>query len=222
LLALAAATLGAIGSVTVSQDKAAAQAAAPAQAKPGKSSANGAEIDANREGELLAFVQAHHPELGELLRQLKPMKVSEYQTALRALDRDVRRLDQLRKKSPTRYEPELSVWASRSRVRLLAARLSMEQDEELRQQLRSELRELRRRELGVLQLEIETVRQNLEKQQRRLEQLERQSEELQGEDEEWVERKLSALENKKDPGVTPKAEKPGNGKSKNDATLKFQ
>jgi hypothetical protein len=166
----------------------------PAKAKGAKAAAKAPDVKPERAAELLAFVREHHPELAELLEQLRPMKAAEYQAALKDLDRDVRRLEQQEKKAPKRYESELGLWKTRSRIRLLSARWSVSQDGELKELLKTELRGLRQQELAALQLEIEIVRQNLERQRRRLEQLEQQVAKFPSNDEEWLEKKLAALE----------------------------
>lgn len=166
----------------------------PAKGKGAKAAAKTPDVKPERAAELLTFVREHHPELADLLEQLRPMKTSEYQAALKDLDRDVRRLEQQEKKAPKRYESELGLWKARSRIRLLSARLSVSEDDELKELLKAELRGLRQQELAALQLEIDIVRQNLEKQQRRLEQLEKQAAEFPSNDEEWLVKKLAALE----------------------------
>lgn len=162
--------------------------------KADKKAGKVAKISPSREGELLQFVHEHHPELAELLEQLKPMSSDQYLAALGDLDRDVRRIEGVRKGTTGRSEAELNLWKSRSRIRLLAARLTVSSDEDLRGKLRDELRQLRRLELEAVQRELSATQQTLEKQQRKLEQLKKRSSDLQGEDESWVERKLADLE----------------------------
>jgi hypothetical protein len=198
----AAAICTSTGSVCPAQEAAdAAQATAVAQSA--KSSANPSKpkktakskpVSKAREQELLAFVSQHHPELAALLEQLKPMQAKAYRAAIADLDRQVRRLEQIRKRSPAHYETELPIWIARSRIRLLAARLSISDDSELRDALRDELRELRQLEIAALGQQMATVRQNLEKQQRRLEKLQQRKRELESNDEEWLARQFSLLE----------------------------
>lgn len=218
LLAMAM-LLGLIAGIAPAQDKPKSPAKAEAaKAKPNKPA--NVKIGAEREEELLTFVRKHHHELADLLDQLKPMKAAEYEAALKDLDRDVRRLQQVKTKSPDRYDPELGLWASRSRVRLLAARLSMsEEDEELRQRIKDELRGLRQHELEVLQAEIDATKENLDKQQRRLERLQEQSADLQNNEDAWLQKRLKALENEHRKTDPPKGKKP-KPKPKTDSTLK--
>ena len=84
----------------------------------------------------------------------------------------------------------------------------------MRSQLKDELRELRRQELSVLQLEIEAVKLGLDKQQRRLKQLETQAAELNGDNEVWVEKKLTALEREHQIEVPAQKKKPVKAKQK--------
>jgi len=193
--------------------KPAAVKAAPANAaknsakKSSKNAAKVGPISADREQELLQFVHEHHPELAELLDQLKPMNSAQYQAALKDLDRDVRRLEMVRKRGTSQSDVELNLWKSRSRIRLLAARLTTSADDELRSQLRAELQTLRKLELEVAQLDITATQQNLEKQQRKLKQLERRVSALQGDADTWVDRKLAELERAHQPADNAKSSK---------------
>jgi hypothetical protein len=182
-------------------------AAAAAEKKPDKKAAKAAKLSAAREEELLQFVHEHHPELAELLDQLKPMSSEQYRAALRDLDRDVRRIENVRKGSSARHDVELNLWKSRSRIRLLAARLTVSSDEELRGKLRDELRQLRQLERDSVMHEITSAQQVLEKQQRKLEQLARRASELEGDDDSWVEKKLSALEREQQQQIQKNAAK---------------
>jgi exonuclease VII large subunit len=76
------------------------------------------------EAAALAFVREHHPELADLLQQLKPMKPAEYERAVRELALISRNLAALKARNPRAYELGLDVWKARSRVELLTARLA--------------------------------------------------------------------------------------------------
>ncbi len=197
------------GAVTAEE----APAKSPAK-KAAKAAIKSAAIDAKREQQLLDFVQEHHAELAELLSQLKPMNSAQYRAALKDLDRDVRRLENLRKRTPDDFQPELGLWQARSRIRLLAARLTMSSDEELKNQLRSELRSLRRLEAESVSREIAATKSMLEKQQKKLQQLDRRAAELQGDDDSWVDRKLAELEREQQKAAADATEKPAKPKEK--------
>ncbi len=72
----------------------------------------------------MLFVRENHPELATLLDQLKPMKPEEYRKAIRELAQVGKSLATLKTNNPRRYEAALESWKARSRVQLVAARLS--------------------------------------------------------------------------------------------------
>lgn len=198
----------------------------PAKPKPEKSATKSAikpagkvkPVSAEREAELLKFVDDHHPELATLLKTLKTAQAKEYQAAVSDLDREVRHLDQIRKRSPAQVEAEVKMWIARSRIRLLSAQLSVSDDETLREELKSQLRELRQHELAALQLEIGSVQQTIEKQQQKLSRLQQRLSDLQTGDETWVMKQLATLEEKH--RSTPKLKNIPKGKNKPKAKLK--
>jgi hypothetical protein len=98
-------------------------------------------VTPEREVAAIAFAQENHPELASLLEGLKRNAFKEYQAAMIELDRAVDRLAKLKEKSPERYEFELAEWKMTSRIRLLAARLSMYSDPTVETDLRNALRE---------------------------------------------------------------------------------
>jgi hypothetical protein len=96
---------------------------------------------AQREAAALALVREHHGELFELLDHLKLQKHKAYLQAIQELWRASERLATVRQRDPDRYDLELRAWKIDSRIRLLAAKLSMEQDPELEPQLKEALSE---------------------------------------------------------------------------------
>jgi hypothetical protein len=96
---------------------------------------------AQREAVALALVREHHGELIELLDHLKSQKHKAYLQAIQELWRASERLATVRQRDPERYDLELRAWKIDSRIRLLAAKLSMEQDPELEPQLKEALSE---------------------------------------------------------------------------------
>ncbi len=96
---------------------------------------------AQREAAALALVREHHAELIELLDHLKSQKHKAYLQAIQELWRASERLATVRQRDPDRYDLELRAWKIDSRIRLLAAKLSMEQDPELELRLKEALSE---------------------------------------------------------------------------------
>jgi hypothetical protein len=99
------------------------------------------EVTPEREAAALTFAKLHHPELASLLKVLKASPHDGYEDAVRDLFKTSERLTRLKARTPERYELELQLWKVDSRIRLLAARLAMEDNEELRDQLHKLLRE---------------------------------------------------------------------------------
>jgi hypothetical protein len=110
---------------------------------------------AEREAAAVRFVSQHHAELKDLLVNLKTTDGKEYENAIRDLFRTSERLAQIQERGDAeRYELELESWKTDSRVRLLAARLSMERDNrKLREELREEL--LKRIDLRLARVELD-------------------------------------------------------------------
>jgi hypothetical protein len=124
---------------------AAKRAAARANAGGGqggnKGKNNQQPLTPEREAAAVTFVTLHHPDLAELLKHLKQSNPREYQRALRELFRQSENLAMTHEKDPRRYELDLEAWKLRSRIQLLAARLSMNYSKGLEDELRAALGE---------------------------------------------------------------------------------
>ncbi|HET6881368.1 MAG TPA: hypothetical protein VFI31_14495 [Pirellulales bacterium] len=110
----------------------------------------------DREQAALVLVREHHPDLVELLQRLKATKKKEYQQAVKELYRDSQRLENVRERDPERYGLELRAWQLDSRIRLLTARLSLEDRPELQEELKAALTE--RADVRLTQRELERDR----------------------------------------------------------------
>jgi hypothetical protein len=122
-----------------------------------------APLTPEREAAAITFVRQHHPELVDLLNQLKESKPAEYQTAIRELFQTSERLAQLREQDPERYELELAAWKIKSRIQLLAARSTMSADKAFEDQLHAALVEQGDVRLKLMKLERDRTAQRLEK-----------------------------------------------------------
>ncbi|HEX7377542.1 MAG TPA: hypothetical protein VF278_10545 [Pirellulales bacterium] len=136
--------------------------AAKAQREPSAKTADGSgspgaapqkESEAEREEAALALVREHHPALVELLERLKATKKADYQQAIRELYRDSQRLAAARQRDAERYALDLRAWQLDSRIRLLAAKLSLEDRAELEEQLKGCLTERAEVRLSLKKLE---------------------------------------------------------------------
>lgn len=141
--------LGVAGSVSAQQGRSQKPATKPKEASGNRSTGNrpgtGKEdklpgFTLEREAAALSFVRQHHPELADLLAQLKASNRKEYQRAVHELFRTSERLAQIRERGDTlKYDLDLEAWKLDSRIRLLAARMSMSEDNEV---LHAELKQL--------------------------------------------------------------------------------
>lgn len=104
-------------------------------------SSNGAfePISPKREAAAVYFAKQHHPELAELLDRLKASHPDQYTKAIRELDRTRDKLEKQRERDTKRYAFLLREWQLDSRVRLLAARMTMGGTPELEAELRQVL-----------------------------------------------------------------------------------
>jgi len=158
------------GSTEPTETKPAGKAAAKNAAK--KEAGKGGKGDAGpvtdkQEEAVNKFVEEHHPELSELLKHLKESKQHRpYDRAMRELFTVSERLGNLKKSDETRYGLELKAWQVKSRVQLLTARLSMDDNEPLKQELRRALAQqydLRRETLSLEKNRLSERVQKLDK-----------------------------------------------------------
>lgn len=130
---------------------------ARAEQLPAKAGDEAAEpVTPEREAAALTFARLHHPELAELLAQLKTMDAARYQAAVQELFKTSEQLARIQARSPDRYAIELDLWKIDSRIRLAVARSTMVDPDELRDEIKQLL--LKRNELRIRQLEGERAR----------------------------------------------------------------
>jgi hypothetical protein len=116
-----------------------------------------------REAAALTFVRMNHPELADLLAQLKSTRPKEYQSAVRELYRVCDRLAQTKDRDPARYELELESWKLRSQIQVLSARGSMTDPKSIESELRTLLARQQDVQLRQLQLDRRRTAERLEK-----------------------------------------------------------
>ena len=157
------------------------------------------------EASALEFAKTHHPELASLLEQLRDNAPKDFQAAVTDLNRIRERLDRSRKNTPERYELELAEWKLTSRIRLLAARLSMGGDTSLEDELRDALAER-------VDLRLKLLQEERDRTQKRLVRLDEQIADQERRAEEIVDREFAALRNAKKPAgretTTPRKKAP--------------
>lgn len=116
-----------------------------------------------REAAALSFVKQHHPELNDLLTQLKSGNRGEYHRAINELFLASERLAQSKERDSLKYELDLRAWKIDSRIRLMAARLAMTDNDLLQGELKELLLEKVDVQMEIQQLERQRVATRLEK-----------------------------------------------------------
>lgn len=161
-------------------------------------------IPPSREAAAISFAQENHAELASLLEGLKKNAPKEYQAALQDLDRAVEKLAKIKERSPERHEYELADWKMTSRIRLLAARLTMSSDPAGEAELRAALRER-------FEFRLAAQRADRDRMQARVTKLDQQIEEMSANADAIVEKQFSDLR-KSLPAkpAKPKPKKPAN------------
>ena len=136
---------------------------------PGKSNAGNSingpvdSVPPQREAAAMLFAQQYHPELAELLTRLRDSNPVQFTKAVRELDQTRERLEKTRERDAERYCIMLHEWQLDSRVRLLAARMTMNTATELETELRQVLNERHDVRLQLLTYDRERTESRLQK-----------------------------------------------------------
>ena len=148
-------------------------------------------VSDKRRGELMKFVDAHHKELRPLINQLRKQRPGQYQIVLRTLDRNVKNIQSLEKKSPARYQRSLDQWILSSRIQLLSAQLAVKKTDKEKAKLRAQIRPLIKTqlELRLTQLEIDT-----EQAKKRYDRLQAQVNELAPNRDQLIQRRMEEID----------------------------
>ena len=197
VLTVAGVVFAGIGRADDKPEKERSKGTAKAEKVAAKTQASAVTITPEREAAALAFARDNHPELASLLDGLKRNAFKEYQAALVDLDRAVERLGKLKERSPDRHEFELAEWKITSRIRLLAARLTMSADPTVEAELRVALRER-------LELRLSAQRTERDRLQTRVTKLDQQIEEMASKSDTIIEKQFLELR-KSMPVVKPAA-----------------
>lgn len=144
------------------------------------------ERKSDREAVAKAFAEEHHPELASLLRTLEKMSPQAYQTAVRDIARAADRLDALKERDQPRYQRELEVWKTRSRVHVVSAEYRISPGPDLEKKLRELMQD-------ELQAKRELLAFDRERAQKRLDQLDRELRELDEKGSVMIDRQIERL-----------------------------
>ncbi len=120
-------------------------------------------VTPEREAAVLNFVQRNHAELADLLIVLKTNQPEEYERALREIFRATERMNQIQERDPLQYELEVAAWTAQSRVQLLAAKLKMNESDELMKKLRDGLKAQNEAKIALLKHERQKAADRMSK-----------------------------------------------------------
>ena len=132
-------------------------------AASGKAHAMTTKFTPEREAAAIAFAGQNHPELATLLTNLKQNNPTEYRAAVSELDRVVERLAAMKPKNSQQHDSALALWKMDSRIRLLAARLTMSDNPAVEAELKAAVREKVELTLAERKAERERLQKRVEK-----------------------------------------------------------
>lgn len=144
------------------------------------------ERKSDREAIARKFAEEHHPELASLLATLEKMSPQAYQSAVRDVARAADRLNAMKERDDARYERELKVWKTRSRVHVVSAEYRISPGADLEQKLRALMQD-------ELQAKRELLAFERERAEKRLDQLDRQLRELDEKGSAMIDRQIERL-----------------------------
>lgn len=109
------------------------------------------------------FVQEHHPELINLLDRLEVRRPAIYTRAIKNVAKSHKRLMNVKKNNPDRYETALELWKVKSRVHLASARVILKDSPERREDLRKLVEQQIELRLQQLEFDKQKAGQRLQK-----------------------------------------------------------
>jgi hypothetical protein len=166
------------------------------------------QLTKRQEQAALKFARRHHPELAELLKQLDAEMTSEYDKAIRQIHSVSERLERIRKRSPEDYQLQLEAWKVDSRIKLLAARMTISSDEKLQTEMKKLLSQ-------KYTLKEQQLRRDKERMQSRLERIDKQLETLETDREQLLQKDLARYRKLQPSRTTPTSTRKNNSRQKN-------
>ena len=134
-----------------------------AKPQPKNSAAKLPAFTREREAAALTFATRHHAELADLLNYLSRHNRPEYEAAICELFRTCEWLANIQERDRERHALELASWKLGSRIKLLAARLTMQKDSQLEEQLLTALGEQADLRIELLKLDQRRTQLRLQK-----------------------------------------------------------
>lgn len=153
-------------------------------------------IDDDRKAALLVFANEHQPGVARLLNVLERRNPQEYQRALESLDRDVRRLENLKKRNADLYELGLKRWKNSSAIELLLANIALFSERSDEQTRQGQMRRLRQLVVAREELRAQQLTMDIGQLQGHMERLEKQLAASETDRRQTVEKSMTNLMNR--------------------------
>ena len=126
------------------------------------------QVDRETESKAIGLVNAHLPELKDVLDRLRADQPRQYDRAIRDLAKSVRKLDLAKNRDERLYEIELELVKAQNQVNLLTAKLKVRDSQSDRKQLRNSVARLQKAQVARAQYDVEMYRQRLERAKQQL------------------------------------------------------
>ncbi|MDG2387783.1 MAG: hypothetical protein P8M30_00555 [Planctomycetaceae bacterium] len=160
----------------------------------------GESVTKEQETSALKFARKHHSELAELLKKLDQDMGSEYEKAIRHIHNVNERLERTRKRSPEDYKIQLAIWKIDSRIKLLAARMTMSSDKNLTDEMKKLLTQ-------KIDLKEKQLLMDQERTQVRLDRIDGQLQNIRSNRKEYLAKELARYRRLQTPKTTPASTK---------------
>jgi hypothetical protein len=140
---------------------------------------NDTKVTEDQESQAIRFVEAHHPELANLLVVLKNMNRDKYESAIRDVTKTLKRLDSTQKRDSDLYALDVEGWKIQSKIDLLLARgLAGDQDKDIdKKTLKSLVQDRVTNQKSRLERELQLLKEREKSLRESLESLEKNSQE---------------------------------------------
>ena len=126
-------------------------------------------VDPESESAVMELVQAHLPELTNVLKQLRSVQPQQYQVAIKDLAKSARKLELAKKRDPRLFELEVELLQAEHQASLLMAKLKVRDSQSDRQKLRQAAKRLQQAQIVRAQYDVDFFRQRVARAEQQLE-----------------------------------------------------
>ncbi len=125
-------------------------------------------VDRETESKAIGLVNAHMPELKDVLDRLRADQPRQYDRAIRDLAKSVRKLDLAKDRDEQLYEIELELLKAQNQANLATAKLKVRDSQSDRKHLRNSVARLQQAQVARAQYDVEIYRQRFERAKQQL------------------------------------------------------